>query len=375
VNALAVLPDSSVLVAGSTVSADFPVTPGAFDVTKGGMEDAFVLRLLPDGSGLAWSSYLGGVNTDEPHSVGSDAFGRAFVVGNTNSPNFPKTPGAFDRTYSGNEDGFVTCFAADGSGLVYSTLIGGPNPEFLNGVAVDPSGIATVVGATISPSFPTTLGAWDQTFGGQQDGLVFRLDPSGGNLLYSTLLSGSFLDGFSGGALGREGRMSVAGTATSPDYPTTHDAPFPIFQGSQDDQVVSVLGMLPSGVTRLGSSGISCLGETVLYPASQPVSDSSTFGFRVSGAPPSSAGVFLLGLGALSTPLPIAEAKLWLDPLAPFWSIALSADQHGYVTLPMPLGSDLRGVVFYAQTFFLATASCPARGGLVATGALRLDVP
>jgi hypothetical protein len=257
---------------------------------------------------------------------------------------------------------------------VYSTLIGGPNPEFLTSVDVDPSGIATVVGSTISSSFPTTLGAWDQTYGGQQDGFVFRLDANGGNLLYSTFLSGSFLDSLSGGALGCEGRMSVAGDTSSLDYPTTPGAPFPAFQGSQGDQVVSVLGMLPSGVARLGSSGVSCLGETILYPASQPVSDSSAFGFRVSGAPPSSAGVLLLGLGALSSPLPIGEAKLWLDPVAPLWPIALSTDEYGYASLSLPLGSDLRGVVFYAQTFFVATDACPARGGLVATGALRLEV-
>jgi hypothetical protein len=97
---------------GSTQSADFPTTPGAFDTSyKGGISDVFVTKLNASGSALAYSTFVGGADYDEGWGI-AVRDGRAYVTGFTQSADFPTTPGAFDRIYNGgsSDDGdvFVT---------------------------------------------------------------------------------------------------------------------------------------------------------------------------------------------------------------------------------------------------------------------------
>ncbi len=89
----------SAYVTGGTRSTNFPTTPGAFDVsTNGG--DAFVVKLNPAGSALAYATFLGGAIGDEAHGIAVDAAGSAYVIGQTYSSDFPTTPGAFDTSYN-----------------------------------------------------------------------------------------------------------------------------------------------------------------------------------------------------------------------------------------------------------------------------------
>ena len=76
-------------ITGTTQSADFPTTPGAFQRTRGGSLDAFVSALNPNGSALVYSTFLGGSNTDQPTGIAVDAGGNAHVIGGTQSINFP----------------------------------------------------------------------------------------------------------------------------------------------------------------------------------------------------------------------------------------------------------------------------------------------
>jgi len=85
---------------GSTASADFPVTVGAFQLGFGGSFDAFVTKLDATGAALVYSTYLGGTGNDDGFGIAVDAAGNAYVTGQTNSPDFPTTPGAFQTTLS-----------------------------------------------------------------------------------------------------------------------------------------------------------------------------------------------------------------------------------------------------------------------------------
>jgi Beta-propeller repeat len=105
-------------------------------------------------------------------------FGRAYVTGTTTSANYPTTPGAFDRTFNGSSDVFVTKLNASGSTLTYSTFLGGMNVDRGTGIAVDRRGRAYVVGQTSSADFPTTPGAFDTTLDGSNDAFVTKL-PTG----------------------------------------------------------------------------------------------------------------------------------------------------------------------------------------------------
>jgi len=110
-----------VYVAGSTKSANFPTTPGAYDTTGSGnnSNDGFVAKITPDGTSLIWSTYLHGTDRDDVYGVYADPNGFVYAVGWTRSSNFPTTPGAYDRTHNGKMDVFVTKFKPDATDLVY----------------------------------------------------------------------------------------------------------------------------------------------------------------------------------------------------------------------------------------------------------------
>jgi hypothetical protein len=160
-------------VTGWTVSADFPTTPGAFDTTAAGA-DAFVTKLNPAGSALVYSTYLGGASTDQGFGIAVDGAGNAYVTGLTVSADFPTTPGAFDTTFNGGGDAFMTKLNPAGSALVYSTYLGGASNDQGSGIAVDGAGNAYVTGSTFSADFPTTPGAFDTTFNGSIDAFVTK---------------------------------------------------------------------------------------------------------------------------------------------------------------------------------------------------------
>ena len=131
----------------------FPVTEGAYDTTFGGFEDAYVAKLSPDGSALTWATYLGGTAGDEATAIALDTAGRVVVAGTTGE-GFPTTSGAFDSSYNGSGDTFVTRLAADGSALSFSTYLGGPSNDISEAVSVDAAGDVYVAGRSRS-GFPT----------------------------------------------------------------------------------------------------------------------------------------------------------------------------------------------------------------------------
>ena len=96
-------------VTGETDSANYPTTSGAFDRTfNGGISDAYVTKLNASGSALAYSTFLGGMNSDSGFGIAVDRNGRAYVTGFTSSTDYPITCSVFDRTFNGNRDAFVT---------------------------------------------------------------------------------------------------------------------------------------------------------------------------------------------------------------------------------------------------------------------------
>ena len=161
-------------ITGSTQAADFPTTPGAFQPTRGGLTDAFVSTLNPDGSALVYSTFLGGSNTDQPTGIAVDAAGNAHVIGGTQSSNFP-TVNAVQPALGGSYDAFVAKLNATGSALAYSSYTGGSNFEFGNGIAVGPDGSAFLTGNTSSANFPTTAGSFDRSANGSDDAFVTKL--------------------------------------------------------------------------------------------------------------------------------------------------------------------------------------------------------
>jgi hypothetical protein len=266
-HAITVDASGSAYVTGITRSSDFPTTPGAFQVTPGGGWDAFVSKLNAAGSALIYSTYLGTSNEDYGNGITVDASGNAYVTGETYSSDFPTTPGSFQTTSGGGlGDGFVTKLNAAGSALVYSTYLGGSGDDGAATIVVDTSGNAYVTGATASPDFPTTPGAFQSTYKNScaapgavlaecSSAFVSKLNATGSALLYSTYLGGSGADYGHGIAVDTLGNAYVTGWTFSTDFPTTPDAFQTTFAGG---------GYYDAFVSKLNAAGSALLHSTLL---------------------------------------------------------------------------------------------------------------
>ena len=153
-------------VTGTNYYGDLPVTPGAFSTTGTfgySVPYAFVTKLNPAGSALVYSTYLRRATSGDGSTataIGLDSLGDAYITGSTSAADFPVTPDAAqsakgDPTHDFT-DAFLTKLNASGSGLLYSSYLGGPGNDVANAIAVDPAGDAYVTGYTESLTFPVT---------------------------------------------------------------------------------------------------------------------------------------------------------------------------------------------------------------------------
>jgi hypothetical protein len=173
---------------------------------------------------LYYSTYLGGNGGDTGNAIALDSVNCAYVTGSTTSTNFPTSgsPKPYQSTYGGDTDAFVTKLRYDGEAIIYSTYLGGNNYDVGNGIALDSSDDAYIVGSTSSANFPTTANVFQPTFGGNTDAFVAKLDPSGSTLLYSSYLGGSDIDYGQAIAVDPVGNMFVTGYTQSTDFPTAN---------------------------------------------------------------------------------------------------------------------------------------------------------
>jgi hypothetical protein len=206
IRAIAVDTAGNAYVAGQTAAA-FPTTAGAFRVAppSGSGVDVFIAKLNPSGSGLVYSTFLGGGNQNTGdafglqssfvNSIALDAGGNVTVSGHTTASNFPVTPNAAQPFYAGFRDAFVTKLNATGTGLIYSTYLGGTgrDGEPAN-VALDSSGSYYLSVSTTSFNFPVT----PTSFRPFPDGPAFfgalvKLNPNGA-MVYSTFVGAGNTD-------------------------------------------------------------------------------------------------------------------------------------------------------------------------------------
>jgi len=271
--------DGTVYISGSTRSTDLPVTSNAFQQTYGGDAgalgwhgDAFVARFNATLSGLIYSTYVGGSSGDEAsvnNGLAVDAAGRAVLLGNTTSTNFPTTAGAFQQTQRGGPfgDGFVAILSANGSQLVAATLIGGTDSEETSGVSIDSAGNVYFSGNTASSDYPVTSNALQSAYrgaAGNTDGWFTKLSPTLSTLLYSTYLGGSGTTGGFGDRgrcliLAPGGDVVVTGDSNSADFPVTAGAYDTSYNGGNDAFVAkfSLSASAPAAPSALSATAVS----------------------------------------------------------------------------------------------------------------------
>lgn len=224
-----------VYVAGSTDSADFPTTTGAYQTALAGTQNAFVTKFQEDLSAPVFSTYLGGTATDAALAVAVDRSFQACVTGSATSSDFPVTAGAFQTVYGGAGDAFSTKFSLDGGSLVFSTYLGGSGADIGNAVTFDAAGHVWLTGSTASADFPTTPTVISSSLTGTLDWFISMLSADASTLLVSYYLGGTGTQTAEGITVDAQGAVYVAGSTSSTDFPVSVGAFQTVYGGGATD--------------------------------------------------------------------------------------------------------------------------------------------
>jgi hypothetical protein len=216
-------------IAGYTFSSDFP-TQGPYQKSLTGSPNAFVAKINTGGSTLVYSTYVGGSGNDRANGLALDSTNNVYIVGTTSSTDFPVTTGAFQTTNHGPSNAFICKLNPAGSGLLYSTYLGGSALDQGNGIAVNSAGNVFVTGSTESSDFPllnpiqSVLGISAGPLCGTAqctDAFVSQLNAAGNALVCSTFLGGSGPDFGQAIALDYTGDPYITGSTSSTNFPAT----------------------------------------------------------------------------------------------------------------------------------------------------------
>ncbi len=258
---------------GIAFAPGYPTTVGAYQLSFGGGPGAYptdisLTKYTPDGTDLVYSTYLGGSGNEMPYSMFVNQNDEVFIFGSTGSSNYPTTAGAYDQSFNGGSfttvdnvieftngsDIIVSRMNAAGTALLASTYVGGTGNDGLNIVSplsynysdhargeifIDEAGNAVVGSCTFSSDFPVTVGSQQQTYGGNQDGCLFRLDPTLSNLQFSTYYGGSTGDAIYSMKINSAGTIFVCGGTASSNFPSTSGALNQTYLGGITDGFVS----------------------------------------------------------------------------------------------------------------------------------------
>jgi hypothetical protein len=248
--AIAINAAGNAYVTGFTYSNNFPVTSAAYQKTnkayaKSG-SNAFVTELNAAGTGLVFSTYIGGSAApvalqDGASGIALDSTGNVYIAGGTHSSDYPVTSAAFQKTFaeaSGDGNGFISKLNAAGSALEYSTFLGGSGAapcggDRINGLTLDDSDEVLVTGFACSDNFPVTSGAFQTANKGTSktasNAFLTQLNAAGSELVYSTYLGGSGSSTANSGDVGNavkflNGSVYLAGATTSTNFPVSSAA-------------------------------------------------------------------------------------------------------------------------------------------------------
>ena len=264
---------------GIVFDVGFPTTAGAYQQAfKGGDFgliagfDIGILKYSPDGTKLLYATYVGGSGNEFPHSIIVNQQNELLIFGLTSSSDFPVSSSAYDYTFKGGQqvyvldgellckngvDMFVCRLSEDGSKLLASTFIGGSDNDGANlskaldynygdvsrgAINVDQNNDIIVVSSTSSKNFPITGDAFQKIYGGgDQDGVILKLNNELDSLLYSSYLGGSGDDGIYSLAFGPKNEIVITGGTNSQNLPTSIGSISKKYNGGLADGFVAVI--------------------------------------------------------------------------------------------------------------------------------------
>jgi gliding motility-associated-like protein len=268
------------LYSGSSIFGNgYPTTVGAYQTSFAGGTgqgtlvgtDIGITKYNLTGTGLVYSTYIGGASDELPHSLIVNEQGELYVYGSTSSANYPTTGGAFQTTFGGGSaftpsgigvsyvngsDIIVSRLSNNGTQLLSSTFVGGSGNDGLNTIAalkfnyademrgeilLDDNDDVIVASTTLSSNFPITAGAFQSTYAGGQDGCAFKLSANLSTLMWSTYLGGSAADATYSVELDSQNNVVLTGGTTSANFPVTAGVVYGGYMGGQADGYITKL--------------------------------------------------------------------------------------------------------------------------------------
>ena len=205
----------TVLLTGTTSSANFPIPSGGRWPTFKGGSDAFVLELSADGGTALAGTFLGGDRNDFGRDIVVNKAAEVLVTGFTSSDNFPRSQNAFLPSNAGGVDGFLLKLSADYATLEYGTYLGGSGNDYPQSLALDSTGAALITGFTESTDFPDNINA-----AGPGGWFVSKVNPSSGALDFSRYLTSDAADKGAAVHVDSQGRILLYGVTSSALFPT-----------------------------------------------------------------------------------------------------------------------------------------------------------
>ena len=287
---------------GIVFAAGYPVTTGVLDPSfNGGTIDMGISKFTPQGNALVWSTYIGGSANECPHSMVANSNNELYILGTTNSTDFPTTAGCFDNSFAGGSNppfsgtyGFTYNTGTDivmvhlneaSNALIGSTYVGGSGNDGLNQtspvlrnygdpfrgeIALDLLERPMVATSTTSTNAPVTQSASQPSSGGGQDGYIFRMNPELTEMLWATYYGGSGVDAAFGIQVSSTGHVYVTGGTTSSNAPMVGNGVANTFAGSTDG---FILRYDPDGTQLLNSTFVGTSSFDQTYFVQLDVSD------------------------------------------------------------------------------------------------------
>jgi hypothetical protein len=286
-NSVAADSSGNVVLAGTTFSDNFPVSPGAFQSARADSAgtfkatDGFVVRFGGDGS-RKWATYFGGISDDFIFDVAVEKFGDAVVMGSTTSADLPVTPGALQAKYADSSDAFVARFSVGGE-RQWATYYGGTRKEDGSGVAIGSNGGIVVAGSTESTDLPVSPTAVQGTNGGTVDLFILQIS-SVGDKVWSSYFGGPGEDrlGIGGVGIDTTGNLLMTGNTTGNGFPVTSESFQFIYKGGEVDAMLVKLAIAianPPGSVPIINEESGSITLEALTP--NPTRESARLRFRL----------------------------------------------------------------------------------------------
>ena len=273
----------NIYLTGLTGSYKFPVTEGSYNyqynktLTKDYKADVFITKFDKDGGKLIFSTHFGGQGSDSGSAIKVNDSGEIFITGFTSSEDFPTTQDAFDTSFNGGEDIFLTKMNSAASAIIYSTFIGGLENESSNGLAFDNFGNLFINGYTSSSDFPITPDGYNKNYKGSWDLVLLKFDTQTNKIIYSTFLGGKSSDlsdlGFK---INNKNEIIIATRSSSSDFLSKNTL---FDSGSVDNPYL--VKFVPGFDTNVENTELNPVNFQLYQPYPNPFNLSTTIPFSI----------------------------------------------------------------------------------------------